>query len=390
MKPSLITALIVSALLSSACHRPTEKAPETPGIRVEAGKILLPEATLQSGSVSVEAAQRCDRSLAHLNGRLIWDEDVTVRVFTPFAGRVTQITTEVGKAVRKGDCLARIASPDYGQAQADYRKALSAYHLAEHNLTRTRELFEHGAAAQKDLYSAEADDESARSETERATARLALYGGNTNSVDQAYELKSPLDGVVVEKTVNPGQELRADSMLAQDPRLFAPLFVVTDPTRLWIQLEATELDLAKLKPNQEILIRARPFPGMVFKGKIEVIADFLDPAKRIVNVRGNLENPQRLLKAEMFVDADVPTDSGATSGADVPKKSVFGKKGEKGAEKGFIFLEESPGRFERREVSVGPEHDDKVLLLDGVRPGQRVVTEGCLLLNKIFQDNTGS
>jgi membrane fusion protein, heavy metal efflux system len=386
MNSKLILASLLSALLVAGCHRAQDRSAQPSGIKAEGGKIVLPEGSLQASAVNVEAAQTCNSSVAHLNGRLLWDEDVTVRVYTPFAGRVTRITTEVGKEVRKGDCLAQIASPDYGQAQADYRKAVSAFNLAERNLSRTKELFEHGAAPQKDLFSAESDYENAQSERERTSVRLALYGGNTNAVDQAYELKSPLDGVVVEKNVNPGQEVRADAMLAQDQRLFSPMFVVTDPTRLWIQLEASEMDLAKLQRGQEIMIHARSFTNLTFTGKIDLIGDSLDPVKRIINVRGSVKNPARLLKAEMFVDADVPTNPGVVSGADVPKGAVFGKSGDKG----YVFVEESPGRYERRQVKVGFEHDGKVFVLDGVEPGQRVVTEGCLLLNKVLQDSTGS
>jgi cobalt-zinc-cadmium efflux system membrane fusion protein len=382
-------ALLASVSLLCGCHRSPENETPLAAIRAEKGRIVIPDGSPQRASVNVEAAQACQSSvMAHLNGQLIWDENVTGRVFTPFTGRATQIMTEIGKEVRKGDGLALIASPDYGRAQADYRSAVSAFLLSEKNLSRTKELLEHGAAAQKDLFSAEADFEKSKSELERTTALLALYGGNTNAVDQAYELRSPLDGIVVEKNVNPGQELRSDAMLANAERFFSPLFVVTDPTRLWIQLEATELDLAKIKEGQEIVVHSKAFPGVNFPGRIEVISDSLDHATRIVRVRGVVENPHRLLKAEMFVEADVPIPA-AASGADVPSDAVFTK-----GEKSYVFLEESPGRYERREVRVGPEHgpenDKKVLVLDGVQPGQRVVTKGGIYLDKTLQDSSGS
>ncbi len=175
-------------------------------------------------------------------------------------------------------------------------------------------------------------------------------------------------------------------MLAQDPRLFAPLFVVTEPSQLWIQLEASEADLAKLQRGQELVVRAAAFPTRTFAGRVEVIPDTLDPVKRTINIRGSVENPDRLLKAEMFVEAEVATKAGVATGADVPKGAVFGKNGEKG----YVFLEETPGAYERREVKVGSEHDGRVVIEEGLAPGQRVVTQGCLLLNKVLQDSTGS
>jgi cobalt-zinc-cadmium efflux system membrane fusion protein len=369
-----------SLLACCACHRKAEDTQEPVAAKAQGNRVVMPNGSPQAASLNVEAAQRCNASLVHLNGRLVWDEDVTVRIFTPFTGRITKISSEVGRTVNKGDVLAEIASPDYGQAQADYRAAVSAFLLAERNLSRTRDLFDHGAAPQKDLYSAEADDERAKSELERTAARLALYGGSTNSVDQTYYLKTQLAGVVEEKNVNPGQEVRADAMLANAQQFFSPLFVVTDPTRLWIQLDATEQDLPHLKDGQQILIRTKTFPDLVFTGTIDRIGDSLDPATRTIKVRGHLDNPQRLLKAEMFVSADVPVNPGLISGADVSAKAVFFK-----GDKRFVFLEESPGRYERREVKVGPEHDGKILVLDGIQPGQRVVTEGCLLLDQVIE-----
>jgi membrane fusion protein, heavy metal efflux system len=376
-----ILSLVLSIPLAG-CHPGTQTA-ETPLPRIEGGKVALLEGSPQMASVLAETAQPCERSISHFNGRLVWDDDVTVRIFTPFAGRVIKIPAEAGQAVTANEPLAMIASPDYGQAQADARKAASDFVLAQRTFNRVRELFEHGAAPQKDLNSAEADLARALSEVQRTAARLAFYGGNTNSIDQVYQLKSPLAGIVVEKNINPGQEVRPDQMLANAPQFFSPLFVITDPTRLWIQLDMAEQDLPHLKPGQTIAVHARAFPTHTFSGKIVVVSDFLDPATRTIKVRGVVENPERLLKAEMFVNVDLLGDG--QSGMDISLKAVFLK-----GEKHYVFLEEGRGQFARREIKVGPEHEGKILVLDGIQPGQRVVTDGCLLLEQMLHAAEGS
>src|SRR5205823_10162629 len=145
-----------------------------------------------------------------------------------------------------------------------------------------RELYEHGASPKKDLDAAEADLARARSERERTARRLEFYGGSTTNVDQVYPLQSPLTGVVVEKNINPGQEVRPDQMLANAPQFFSPLFVITDPSHLWVQMDAGEQDVPRLKPGQPILVRSRAHPNEVFSGKIEVISDFFDPSTRTI------------------------------------------------------------------------------------------------------------
>ena len=382
MKTNPFILLLLPALLS-AC-RSHEGAGEPAGApQVQGEKVVFPQDSPQVASLVVEPVQVCKGSPIRLNGRLGWDDTVTVRVFTPFAGRITKVLAEVGQTVKPGDPLALMASADYGQAQADARKASTDFVQAERSLSRVKELFEHGAAPQKDLQSAEADFERAQSEKQRTTARMALYGGNANTIGDVFALPSPLGGVVVEKAINPGQEVRPDQMLANAPQLFSPLFVITDPSRLWVQLDATEQDAPRLRPGQAIVLRSRAHPDVTFNGKIEVISAFLDPSTRTIKVRGTVDNANGQLRGEMFVSVELPTDQ--QPGLDVSPRAVFLK-----GEKHYVFLEEARGQYARREIKIGPEHEGRVLVLDGIEPGQRVVTNGCLLLEEVLQSGRGS
>lgn len=122
---------------------------------------------------------------------------------------MTRIAAQPGDRVKAGQALAYLASPDFGQAQADAGKAQADIALAEKNLARIRELHDNGVAPRKDLSQAEAEHARARSELARAQGRVRLYGGGTG-IDQTLALKSPIAGTVVERNLNPGQELRSD------------------------------------------------------------------------------------------------------------------------------------------------------------------------------------
>jgi cobalt-zinc-cadmium efflux system membrane fusion protein len=309
---------------------------------------------------------------------------VTVRVFTPVAGRVAAIPGELGQAVAVGTTLAEIDSPDYGQALADARTAEANLRLADKTLARARELIEHGAAAQKDVENAEAAYGGAVAERDRTAARLALYGGTENSTNELYQLRSRVAGVLVEKNINPGQEVRADQMLANAPNLFAPLFVVSDPTRLWIQLDVSESDLPNLRAGQTLRVYSKAFPGKIFDGAVENIGAAMDPNTRTVKARGTVNNPDKLLKAEMYVTVDVVMDAAETAaaGVEIPAKAIFLRE-----DHYFVFIEKAPGQFERRQVRVGPEQDGSVPVFDGVSAGQKVVTDGCLLLETLVESS---
>src|SRR2546422_119484 len=173
----------------------------------------------------------------------------TLFPYTTLFRSVVKVTADAGQPVQPGDVLATIASPDFGQAQADARRAVTDLAFAQQTLARLADLLYHGVVAQKDVEAAQADVARARGEQQRAEARLALYGGDSTSVNQVFPLKTPLGGVVVERNLSPGQEVRPDQMLANAPSLFAPLFVVSDPAQLWVELDLAERDVSAVVPR---------------------------------------------------------------------------------------------------------------------------------------------
>ncbi|MFZ9196662.1 MAG: efflux RND transporter periplasmic adaptor subunit, partial [Burkholderiales bacterium] len=342
--------------------------------KVENQRITFPEKSSQLSSLNSITVEMQAVPLATLNGRLTWNEERTVRVYTPFAGRVEKILVQPGQKITAGQALAFIASPEFGQAQSDARRAESDFALAEKNLQRVRELEQHGVAPRKDLQSAEADATRTRAEYERARKRLAMYGAAKDSVDQSYTLTSPIAGTVVERNINPGQELRPDQMVANSP----PLFVISDPATLWAQFDASERNLIHLRPGKSISVRTPAFRDQSFTAKVEAISDFLDPGTRALKVRARIENKDNKLKAEMFVTAEVDADG--EKELLVPTKSVFFQN-----EKYFLFIDESNGSYQRREVKTGDVRNNLVEILSGLNAGEKVVTEGTLMLQQVMQ-----
>ena len=360
----------------------TTPALSEPKVNSAKGIVRFPTNAPQLASITVQDAQPRTLAVTHVTGRLYWDDEKTVRVFTPVSGRVIAIRASLGQPVLIGMPLAEIDSPDFSQALANARTAMGNLAMAEKANTRARELLQHGAAAQKDVEAAQAAYIAALAERDRAKAVLANYGGSDKSTNSVYILRSPLAGVLVEKNINPGQELRADLMLANAPNLFAPIFVVSDPAKLWIQLDVAELGIASLQPGQQLRVYSGAYPDKVFEGELANIGDSLDPTTRTVKARGVVKNPDKLLKAEMYVTADLladPSKAGHAS-VEIPAKAVFMKDNQS-----WLFIEKSPGQYQRKLVKTGSEYDGKILILDGVMASQRVVTEGCLLLESLIQ-----
>ncbi len=390
MKQYIVLFLSLAAVLLPGCGRQpvlaqaettkeqTAAAPaaeKAPDYTVDGDRITFQEKAPQLASLSVESCKARTEVVLHFNGRVVWNDEKTVGVFSPVNGRVKEILANLGDKVDKGTPLLTIDSPDFGQAQAELRQADSGLRLSERNLARTRELFDHGAAARKDLESAEADRERAEAEKERATAHLALLGGKNAAVDQIYHLCAPIAGTVVEKNTNPGQELRPDQMSSSVPQ-----FLISDPTNLWVYLDITEKDISAVRPGQTLAVTTSAYPGRSFNGKIDNVGDALDAPTRTVKVRGTLENPDRLLKAQMYVAVDVVDGQQPMAGVSVPSKALYIK-----GTKHFTFVSESPELFIRREVVVGTEYSDETVVTEGLTPETKVVTTGSLLLQSVLE-----
>jgi len=371
----LFTALLVLWALLAGCNSERKRA-EVPQPKVTDDTIAMPINSPQRAALAVEPIGATQPAVVPLTGRLVWDEDRTVRIFTPFAGIVRKLSVNVNEPVAKTAVLAEIQSADFGQAQADARKAESDFRRAERNLARVRDLFEHGAAPRKDFEGAESDFASAQAEKDRAEGRLAIYGP---SMAHGFLLRSPLDGMLVERNVTPGQEVRPDQMLANAPQFTAPLFIVTNPKKLWVWLDVTEVQLPLLHKGMELAIRSKALPDKVFEGRLDLISGSLDPTTRTVRARGTVDNAREQLKAEMYVAVEIP--DAAPNSLQVPSKAVFLRGNQY-----YVFLETGDGCYQRKPVRIGSEREGKVAILEGLKGGQRLVTEGCLLLQSLIDN----
>jgi cobalt-zinc-cadmium efflux system membrane fusion protein len=145
-----------------------------------------------------------------------------------------------------------------------------------------------------------------------------------------------------------------------------------------VLLDAAEKDLPQLKTGRTVKIRVPAYPDEVFEAKVAAVADFLDPATRTIKVRATLDNPKRLLKAEMFVTATVSDGTGKM--LQVPARSVFFQGGSN-----FVFTDDGNGGYTRQKVETGDVHEGNIAITSGVQPGQKVVTDGALLLQQMLQ-----
>ena len=270
-------------------------------------------------------------------GQIGYNEDASTIVLTPFSGRVTRLIAKPGDQVKSGDPLLEIDSPeqlvpqnDFIAAQAAKRKASSQHNLAQIVEKRVRDLHEGKAAPSKDLQQAEAqlasaenDLRSADTALEAARVRLRILGRTDAEISKLEQngtlsrvttITAPIDGTVVSRKVGPGQHVKAD--------LGEALYTIADLSTMWLKAQIFEQDIAQVRIGQEIEARVSAVPNRVFKARINAINSASDLTTRRVVVRAEIENPDGLLKSEMFamfrisIDEASPTPGGADGRGD--------------------------------------------------------------------------
>ncbi len=367
MKKTALVIVTVTLLAGCGKHA-QENVPQQP--KITGSRIVFPLKSPQIAELRLALAKPAESDERSVPGRLEWNEDRTVRIFAPMAGRVSQISVQLGDQVSAGQGLATVLSPDMGAAQADARKAQAAYEQVKAQYDRTRDLAEHGVAAVKDLEQAKADLATAEAERDRTTRQLGILGGTAKVIDEGYQLRSPIAGTVVDRHINPGQQVKPD---AEQPE-----FVVTDPDHLWLDLDVPEVDLRHFKVGEPVQFTVSAWPDEMFSASVKSVSAMVDPQKRTVTVRADVNNTSHRLKGEMFAEARVT--EAAPKGIDVPDTAVFLL-----GQKQYVFVFRPPNAFERREVKAEIRPGGHSIITDGIAVGDKVVSAGALLLQQMLE-----
>jgi cobalt-zinc-cadmium efflux system membrane fusion protein len=382
----LIAPLFGASLLTSAAM--TSAVAEGPMKGADFVRVV-PDQMHQLQVVKVET--RPFRTQRSAIGQIGYNEEASTIVLTPFSGRVIRLIAKLGEQVKKGDPLLEIDSPEQLVPQNDFiaalaakRKAISQHNLAEIAEKRVRNLHEGKAAPSKDLQAAEAqlagaehDLRSADTAFEAARIRLRILGRTDAEIQNLEQnatltrvttITAPIGGTVVARKVGPGQYVKADSGDA--------LYTIADLSTMWLKAQIFEQDIAQVRIGQEIEARVSAVPNRVFKARINAINSASDLTTRRVVVRSEIENPDGVLKSEMFGTFKISIDEASRSPA-VPTDAVI-REGDTAT----VWIETEPLLFKRRPVEIGMQQDGLTQIRSGLDAGEKVLGRGA-----IFVDN---
>ena len=368
--PFLRDSLLMPFLcvLLSACHH-SESAEGTatqPAAMVRKGERLeipLGSPLRERLRIQAVAPQSVRRSL-EAPAELEADPARLARVTAPLQGRIVQLFVRFGDPVQKGQPLFELDSPDLVSAQTDSLRARSALAQAERTLARQQDLRQAGIGAVREVEQAQTDRDLAKSELERSTLRLRLLGIDPGALGRPLTVRAPVSGRVVEYKVAPG-EYKSD--------LAEPLMTIADLSVVWATASVQEKDIRRVQSGEDAVVTLVAYPGERWTGKVLFVGDLLKPETRTIPVRIALANEARRLRPGMF--GSVRFTENAAIELVVPLAAVVLL-----GDANFVFVEISPWLFERRRVTLGAQVEGLLLISEGLRLGERIVSENAVLL----------
>jgi cobalt-zinc-cadmium efflux system membrane fusion protein len=307
-----------------------------------------------------------------LTGSVAFNAFKTTPVITQVGGPVSRILVVPGEYVRAGQPLLEVSSPDYSQLLATYLKARDTLRVASENYQRAEDLYAHHAIAQRDLLQAESDRVQAQADANAAIQGMKILGINnpdavaeTPAAFSQIPLLAPIGGEIVERLVAPGQVLQAGSTQA---------FTISDTSTVWVLADIYQADLAYVHMGDRVTVHTDAYPD-TFHGRISYISPALDPNTRTLQARIVVENPGDKLKKDMYVTVSVMAGMVPNAIA-VPDAAILRND----ENEPFVYIENAPGSFGRRQVQIGQSEAGRTEILSGLNPGDKVVADGSLFL----------
>jgi Cu(I)/Ag(I) efflux system membrane fusion protein len=299
-----------------------------------------------------------DGQTLRFSGRVTPDETRVTRVHSKVDGWIEKVSADfTGQLIERGQPLLTLYSPELLASQQELLLAVKA-----------KDAMTHSSMAETSIDSAAL--------LQAARRRLELWDLSRAQIDniertgeavKSIAVFSPASGYVTARNAFPGQRVTPET----------ELYAITDLSRVWVMADVFEADAPQIRLGQAATV-SLPGSSATLNAKVDYLQPEIDPVTRTMKVRLALANPGLRLKPEMFVDVLIPV--GTARRLTVPAEAVL----DSGAAK-TVFLDRGNGYFEPRAVETGLRVGDRVEIVKGLQPGERIVTSAAFLLDSESQ-----
>ena len=310
-------------------------------------------------------------------GNISFADELSVQVFPAYQGTIIKAFVELGAHVEKDQPLYTIKSPDLIQAESALIGAAATFELTSKELERVKGL---PGIAQRELEQAISDQQTADGALKAARDAVRVFGKTDAEIDQmityrkidpALVVHSPVSGKITWYNAPPG-------LLVQPGSTPAP-YTVANLSVKWMLANVIESDIALLHLGEPVQVKVMAYPNRVFRAKISKIYPAVDPNTHRCTIRSEIEDPKDELRPGMLANFVIRVE-GPTVGIAIPANGVVREPD--GTMTAWVTTDRH--HFEQRIIKTGLRRDDRVQILDGLRRGELVATDGAVFLSSML------
>jgi RND family efflux transporter MFP subunit len=385
--PIVLLAVALYGCRSKEPDNPSPKEKETEATSQDEAIRLKPDQVVANGLQVVEVAVVDIASTIVVPGHIRTRTGGEVEVFSPFPGRLTGESSlpQIGDFVAKGQHIADVeplisASDQFQlatttiqfkvslqQAQQDLERAQEEVDIRRIELNRFQQLYEGGAIPLKQVQTGEFDLKQAETKLQgarRTAEQFATVPSAPNSATAGAPIVAPIAGTVLGVGAAMGQQI--------DPT--RSLLKIADLSTVWVEAAVQEHDLDRTRQAKTAEITIPESGEQRLPAKLVTIGSAVDPQNRTVPIVYLVDNRDRVLKIEMFVQVRIPTGSTAKALV-IPSSAVLSTENASA-----VYVETQPGAFSRRTVQLGQRSGASVVVISGLNKGEKVVSVGAQAL----------
>ncbi len=347
--------------------------------------VQLTDAQLKSIKISAASEHAFPQERTAV-GSIDFNENLAVQVFSPYQGKIIKAYAEVGDPVKKGQTLFTIESPDLIQADSNLIAAAGLLDLTTHALERAKQLYEVQGIAEKDLQQAISDQQTAEGALKAGRDAVRVFGKSeaeidaivaNRKIDPVLVVPSPITGRITARVAQPG-------LLVQPGNVPAP-YTVADVVTVWMLANVSESNIKYINVGQKVAVSTMAYPGQVYEGEITVVGATVDPNLHTLLIRSEIQNPRRDLKPGMLANFVIRIGDPVVTPAVPPESVVRAGDGTM-----TIWVTTDRHHFTQRKVKLGLQSGGYDQILEGLKQGELVVTDGAVFLDNMLTPSTDS
>lgn len=335
------------------------------------GEVTLTAEALARAEIRVGPSER--RALSGgvaIPAEVQFDPSSTAHVGPLVPGRITAVSVALGDRVHRGQELGTVASTDVSAARARLGQAIARLAAAEATLRRQQQLSPEGIGAQRALVDAEAQVGELRAEVDGVRRQLSVFGSGRAG---QLSLTSPIDGVVVALHATIGETVTTDQ----------PAFVVTDPSKVWVQGNVPELEIGRVSTGTATLVRLHAFPDAAMRGTVTYVAPAVDEHTRSLPIRVSLAQPDPRLRSGLFGSIELIGGTNDDRVIAVPVDAVATLDGQS-----IVFVPGAEANaFRPHPVTLGRRSGAYIEVRAGLNEGERIAMNGAFILKSALRAN---